>query len=208
MAPGKLEDSPSYYQPLPQDTDTHHHQHQQQNYIVLPIYLPAVRRYSYRRILTYTATVLLLAAALYVLWPSDPDLSVVRLRLSRFHVTAVPRISLDISLDLTVKARNRDIYSLSYNSLAVSIGYRGKKLGFIESSGGHIRGRGSSYFNATLELDGVEILSDTILLIEDLARGVIPLDTVTEVQGHLGFFFFKLPLKVYFLYSCVLYVII
>lgn len=50
--------------------------------------------------------------------------------------------------------------------------------------------------NATLRFDGIEVLSDAILLIEDMARGVIPIDTVTEVEGRLGFFFFELPLKV------------
>ncbi|XP_017249767.1 uncharacterized protein LOC108220494 [Daucus carota subsp. sativus] len=192
MSPGKLEDSSAYYQPLPQSTNPNPNL---QNYVVLPIYIPVPHRLNYRRIFTSAAALLLISAAVYVLWPSDPDLSVVRLRLSEFNAHAFPRVSLDIALDLTVKVRNRDVYSLVYDSLLVSIMYRGSQLGFVESEGGDIRARGASYVNATLRFDGIEVLSDAILLIEDMARGVIPIDTVTEVEGRLGFFFFELPLK-------------
>lgn len=61
---------------------------------------------------------------------------------------------------------------------------------------GRIRARGSSYVDATLDLDGFEIIHDVFYLLEDLARGVIPFDTVTMVEGYLGFFFFNIPLKV------------
>lgn len=190
MSPSKLENSTAYYQPLPQSNNPN-----PQNYVVLPIYIPVPHRLNYRRIFISVATLLLISAALYILWPSDPDLSVVRLRLSKFNAHAFPRVSLDISLDLTVKVRNRDVYSLRYDSMLVSIMYRGNQLGFVESDGGEIRARGSSYVNATLSFDGLEVLSDAILLIEDMAKGLIPIDTVTEVQGQLGFFFFNLPLK-------------
>lgn len=60
-----------------------------------------------------------------------------------------------------------------------------------------MRSRGRSYVNATLELDGLEILHDAFYLIEDLAKGVIPLDTDTEVKGQLGLLFFEIPLKVF-----------
>lgn len=59
-----------------------------------------------------------------------------------------------------------------------------------------MRAMGSSYVDATLELNGVEVISDVILLIEDLARGLVPFDTVTEVRGQLGVFFLQFPLKV------------
>lgn len=78
----------------------------------------------------------------------------------------------------------------------VSIGYRGKKLGFVTSDGGHVRARGSSYVDAMLELDGVEMLTDVVWLLEDLARGLVPFDTVAEIRCQLGVFFFHLPLKV------------
>lgn len=49
--------------------------------------------------------------------------------------------------------------------------------------------------NASLDLDGLEIINDVFFLIEDLARGVIPFDTDTNVNGELGLFFFKIPIE-------------
>lgn len=60
-----------------------------------------------------------------------------------------------------------------------------------------MRARGSSYVNASLELNGLEVIHDVIYLIEDLIRGVIPFDTVTMVKGELGVLFFEIPLKVF-----------
>lgn len=152
------------------------------------------------RCVCIVSTLFILAAAVYLLWPSDPELTVVRLNLDRLHFRTVPTISLDITLDLTVKVRNKDFYSLDYDSLRVAIGYRGDRLGFINSAGGQVRARGSSYVNATLRLDAVEVLSSAIFLIEDLARGSITFDTESEISGKLGLFFVDLPLKVIFCY--------
>lgn len=202
MAPSKLDDPP-YYHPLPPDNNTH--QEQQQNYVAIPIYFPAILRRQWRSLLICASTLILLAVSVYILWPSDPDLKVVRLRLDNLHIRSVPKIALDVKLDLTVKVRNPDLYSMDYESLVVSIGYRGKQLGFVSSDHGHVTARGSSYVNATLELDGVDVLSDFILLLEDLARGSIQFDTVTEVSGLLGLFFFELPLKVTSATSTLIY---
>lgn len=60
-----------------------------------------------------------------------------------------------------------------------------------------MRARGSSYVNASLELNGLEVIHDVIYLIEDLIRGVIPFDTVTMVKGELGVLFFEIPLTVF-----------
>ena len=60
-----------------------------------------------------------------------------------------------------------------------------------------MRARASSYVNATLDLDGLVVIHDVFYLLEDLAKGVIPFETDTQVNGVLGFFFFKIPLKVY-----------
>lgn len=80
----------------------------------------------------------------------------------------------------------------------VSVGYRGRELGYVSSGGGRIRARGSSYVNATLDLDALEIFHDVFYLLADLSKGVIPFDTSTEVVGYLGLFSFKIPLKVCF----------
>ncbi|KAL0354694.1 UNVERIFIED_CONTAM: protein ROLLING AND ERECT LEAF 2 [Sesamum radiatum] len=168
--------------------------------IVLPPYPPPHRhrlfRKSWQRCLFCFATFLLfLIAAAYLLWPSDPELSIVRVRLERIRFHMRPKISLDITMDLTVRVRNQDFYELDYDSLLVAIGYRGKRLGYVTSDGGHIKARGSSYVNATLQLDRVEILSDVVLLIEDLAKGEVTFDTESEITGKLGVVVFDLPLK-------------
>ncbi|KAF8407036.1 hypothetical protein HHK36_006161 [Tetracentron sinense] len=177
-----------YYSPLPPPQE-------QQHYVILSLYSPPNRRRRSRRCLLCFASLVLLAVAIFFLWPSDPDLSVVRLHLNHLRIQKFPFISLDISLPLTIKVRNRDFFSLDYNSLVVSIGYRGKQLGFVNSNQGHVRARGSSYVNATLQFDGIELLFDTFYLLEDLAKGSIAFDTVSEVKGKLGLFFFDFPLK-------------
>ncbi|KAK2984865.1 hypothetical protein RJ640_008630 [Escallonia rubra] len=164
------------------------HHHQPPRYLVFSLH---------RCVVCAVSLLLLLAVATYVLWPSDPDLEVVRLNLDRIHIRTSPPVTLHIELDLTIKVRNPDHYSMNYRSLVVSMWYRGKGLGFVSLSGGHVRPRGESYVDATLELDGVEVMSDVFLLLEDVARGSIPFDTVTEVRGGLlGLSFFLLPLKV------------
>lgn len=70
----------------------------------------------------------------------------------------------------------------------------------MKSAGGQVKARGSSYVNATLRLDAVEVLGSAIFLIEDLARGSITFDTESEISGKLGLFFVDLPLKVIFFY--------
>ena len=54
--------------------------------------------------------------------------------------------------------------------------------------------------DAELKLDGIGI-SDVFYLLEDIARGSIPFDTVTEVDGQLRVLFFDIPVDVS---SCIL----
>lgn len=203
MTSSKRSDPPScvpppdpYYHPLL--TDPHFHSQPQPHYVVvLPRYYNPVSYYCrlLRRRAICLAILLLLAGAVYLLWPSDPDVSIVRVHLHRFRIRTFPIISLDVNLHLTVKIRNKDLYSLDYDSLTVSIGYRGKQLGLVKSNHGHVRARGSSYVNASLALSGVEILADVIPLLEDVRRGEISFDTVSEVDGQLGLFFVKIPIE-------------
>ena len=168
-----------------------------QNVVVL---LPRYRRNPRRRrCLLYSFCLLLfllLAAAVFLLYPSDPDIRLARIRLNRIKIRTDPRPVLDISFSLTVRVRNRDFFSLSYDSLLVSVGYRGRQLGMVAAAGGRIGARRSSYVDATLTVDGFEVIYDAFYLIEDLAKGVIPFDTETRVEGKLGLFFFDIPLKV------------
>ncbi|XP_057773000.1 uncharacterized protein LOC130992401 isoform X2 [Salvia miltiorrhiza] len=197
MTAKKQSDAASFQQPLlvdplsPQPQPTPY---------VLPQYPPPNRprllRRAWRRCIFCLAIFLLfLVAAVYLLWPSNPELSVVRFRLDRLQFHTTPTISLDATLDLTIKIENPDMYSLDYDSLLVAIGYRGKQLGYVTSDRGSVMARESSYVNATLQLDGVEILTDVILLIEDLAKGAVVFDTTSVISGRLGFFFFDLPLE-------------
>ncbi|XP_062090760.1 uncharacterized protein LOC133797021 [Humulus lupulus] len=169
-----------------------------QNVVVLPYYRPPPRNrtnHLLRQCLCYAAAFLFFSAVVYFFYPSDPKLQLARVHLNRVRVNSSPYLTLDLSFSLTVKVYNRDFFSLNYDSLVVSVGYRGRVLGFVKSAGGRIRARGSSYVNATLDLNGFEVIQDVFYLIEDLARGVIPFDTVTEVDGNLGLFFFNIPLK-------------
>lgn len=196
MTSSKFSDpSPTPYDPLP----TYPQPPQQPQYIiVLPHYYRSPRqllRVACRRYIYSAAVLILLAAAVFFLWPSDPDVSIARLRLRHLKIHTFPKIALDVTLDVTVRIRNKDFYSVNFRSVAVAIGYRGKQLGYVTSDYGKIRARASSYINATLELNDISIFSDIIPLIEDLARGSITFDTVTQIGGELGLFLFDIPIK-------------
>ncbi|GAB2269420.1 hypothetical protein Dimus_004337 [Dionaea muscipula] len=194
MAPSKLD--PQDYTPIPQSLP---HQPPPQNYIILPFFYPTStprrHRRRYRGIIFAAISLILLSISVYILWPSDPELKISRLSLHRVSVQTHPRISIDVSLNATVRVRNRALYSMDYERLEVALGYRGEKLGHVTSTGGHVSSRGSSYVDAVVEFDGVEVLFDWIYLVEDLAKGMIPFDTVTQLTGRLGFFHFQLPIQ-------------
>ncbi|KAG8491598.1 hypothetical protein CXB51_014784 [Gossypium anomalum] len=169
-----------------------------QNVVVLPVYYPR-HNDNYRCLrhcLAFTSVILLLSSALFLLYPSDPTLELARLQLNHVGVNTSPKLTLDLSFSLTIRVRNRDFFSLDYDKLVVSVGYRGRELGLVSSEGGRVRARGSSYVNATLDLDGFEVVHDVIYLLSDWAKGVVPFDTNTKVDGDLGLFLFKIPLKV------------
>ncbi|XP_020096001.1 uncharacterized protein LOC109715432 [Ananas comosus] len=137
------------------------------------------------------------AAALFILWPSDPDVGVARLRLDRLHVGPPPLAAIDLHLRLDIRVRNPDFFALDYRSVVTSVSYRRRPLGSLAAAGagGRVRARGVSYLDAELRLDGIEVLDDAVYLIEDLARGSIPFDAVTEVEGTLALFSFQIPVK-------------
>lgn len=107
-----------------------------------------------------------------------------------------PRVAIDVSMLVRIKVRNGDVYSMDYEELEVGVGYRGKRLGEVRFLQGHVRAFGSSYVDAEVEFSGVGLFSDVVLLLEDLAKGTVPFDTVTEVRGKLGILFFHFPLQV------------
>ncbi|XP_076923842.1 uncharacterized protein LOC143586108 [Bidens hawaiensis] len=108
-------------------------------------------------------------------------------------VHAAP-ISLDIELAVRIKVRNPDVYSLNYESLNVTVEYRGEQLGFVTSDDGSVKAFGTSYVDATLVLNGAEVISESIHLIEDLIKGSVPFTTTSEIRGSLGILLFNLPI--------------
>ncbi|KFK35787.1 hypothetical protein AALP_AA4G036600 [Arabis alpina] len=100
-----------------------------------------------------------------------------------------------MTLLVTLKVTNADVYSFDFTALDVAVDYRGKTLGHVSSDGGHVTAFGSSFLEAETELDGVTVFADVIHLIHDLAKGSVEFDTVTETNGKLGVFFFRFPLK-------------
>lgn len=97
---------------------------------------------------------------------------------------------------MRIKIRNPDVYSLSYKSLNVSVEYRGEELGFVTSDDGNVKAFGTSFIDATLVLNGYEVVSEAVFLIEDLFRGEIPFTTTSEIRGSLGVLLFNLPISV------------
>jgi hypothetical protein len=85
-----------------------------------------------------------------------------------------------------------------------SVSYRGKHLGSVSAAGGMVQARGESNLEAELQLDGVRVVDEFVYLIEDLRKGSVPLDTVTEVEGSLGVIFAEIPVKVDFFYTTTL----
>ncbi|EEC75999.1 hypothetical protein OsI_13134 [Oryza sativa Indica Group] len=122
--------------------------------------------------------------------------SVARLRLAHVSVSARPTVRVTISAALKVRVRNPDLFALDYGRLDVDIGYRGAPLGRVTSGGGRVRARAVSYIDANLSLDGISVVEDAIYLLEDLARGSVPFDTVAEVEGHVHLFFLSIPVKI------------
>ncbi|TKY48151.1 Late embryogenesis abundant protein, LEA-14 [Spatholobus suberectus] len=160
----------------------HHHQ----NHVVL----------SRRFVVTCALGLLLLASTLYIFWPSDPDLKIVGLKLRRIKVHPVPPITVDISMILTLRVHNADVYSMDFGAINVAVAYRGKMLGHVSSRHVHVRARGSSYVDADVDFAGISVLPELVLLLEDLAKGIVPFDTVSQTRGQLGLFFFHFPMKV------------
>ncbi|XP_019436643.1 PREDICTED: uncharacterized protein LOC109343000 [Lupinus angustifolius] len=193
------------YSPLPSNPNSPNYPYPpSQNVVVL---LPSYHRHRNRSfcLLYSLIALLILAAATFFLYPSDPKIHLARIRLNRVAIRTKPKPVLDISFSVTVQARNRDFFSVSYDSLAIAVGYRNREVGSVSSSGGgEIKARGSSYIDATLSVDGFEVIHDAFYLIEDFAKGVIPFDANTRFEGKLGLFFFNVPLKA--TVSCGVYV--
>lgn len=179
-------------------------------YVVLPPAPHLNNRRRNRRLLAYAAALaislgLFLGAAFYFFWPSQPGIQVISVNFNDVNFetasqsgSIVPRLFMNISMDMAVKVSNKDYFSLEYDKLDIGLGYRGRRIGVVESEGGRLPARHTSYVNSTLELDGIEILHDIVYLLEDLVRKELPLDTVVGFNGSVHVLFAKIPLKVGF----------
>ncbi|XP_028775889.1 uncharacterized protein LOC114732719 [Neltuma alba] len=168
-------------------------QQKYQNDVVLAFYTSSAARRQ--RVIAWAVGVVLLLGLVFICWPSGPVLKIERLKLNRIKVHTLPRLTVDISMLVRVRVHNGGVYSMTYKSLDVAVGYRGKKLGHVKSQHGHVRAKGSSYVDARLEFTGIRVLSDVVFFLEDLAKGAVPFDTSTEVEGSLGLLFFGFPME-------------
>ncbi|AES68023.2 late embryogenesis abundant protein [Medicago truncatula] len=132
---------------------------------------------------------------MYIFYPSDPYLKIVRLKLKKIKVHRVPHITVDISMLFTLRVQNVDVYSMDFGAVDVAVSYRGKPLGHVTSKNGHVRAMGSSFVDADAEFSGIGVLPEIVLLLEDLAKGMVPFDTVSQVRGKMGILFFYFPIK-------------
>lgn len=176
-------------------------------YVVLPPAPHLHNRLRSRRLLAYAASLvvslgLFLGAAFYLFWPSQPGIQVIGVNFNNFSFqtasqpgSLVPRLFLNISMDMVLKVHNKDYYSLEYDSLDVGLGYRGRRIGVVESEGGYLPARHTAYVNSTLDLDGIEVLHDVVYLLKDLVSKELPLDTVAAFNGSVSVLFTKIPIE-------------
>jgi len=175
-------------------------------YVILDSAPPPPRRGDVR-LLTYAGygvlSIVIILVAAYFVWPSDPRIEVVRMGLNKiewrpekFPGSFLPRIFLNLSMELTVKVTNKDYLGVYYDHVNVGIAYRGEKIGRVTSeNSAYIPPRGTAYVDATLDIHGIQVLADVIYLLEDIARGHIPLQTVTDFDGYIRLFSLKVPLQ-------------
>lgn len=187
--------------PPPSPPDHHHHLLHQPpqpfgNYVVLPSYFsPGNNRRCQINLHTLFLLLGILSLSLFILWPSDPDLKIVRLKLKHLRIHTRPHISVDLSVATTVMVSNHDAFSIDFDGLHVAIWYRGKELGHVTSMEGHVKAWGSSYVNAVAEFNGVQIIHDWVHLLEDVVKGTVSFDTVSTFNGRLRLYFVQIPLK-------------
>ncbi|MED6120058.1 hypothetical protein PIB30_017507 [Stylosanthes scabra] len=137
-------------------------------------------------ILKTTLVTLLCLAAIFVLWPGEPDVRLTQLSVRRVKATAV------FTLSVTVKVRNGDVYWMDLKEVDVGMKYRGRKLGHVESGRWHVRGWGWCHVYGDLEFSGLPPV-DAVHLIEDMKKGSALFHAVAEVSGQLGILGYRFP---------------
>ncbi|CAN1164672.1 hypothetical protein LINPERPRIM_LOCUS33311, partial [Linum perenne] len=136
-----------------------------------------------------TLTLLLLASlTTYAFWSSDPTLTIVRLWLTKVKIRTFPILNIDIKMNVTVEVQNADVYAAELRKTDVEAMYRGKTIEVVRSvKGSVIRAYATSYLEVKMNLNGIGVIADELLLIQDLKTGEAPFGTVVEVAGKFGF---------------------
>ncbi|CAN0878265.1 hypothetical protein LINGRAHAP2_LOCUS12381 [Linum grandiflorum] len=164
------------------------------------VFYTSRRRQRRRTLLTAVAgslaLLLLLLASAYEFWPSDPILTIARLRLTEVKIHKFPILHIDITMNVTMEVKNADVYAAALRKMDVEVMYRGKTIGEVKiGKEVVIRAYATSYVEAEMKLNGIGVIADALLLIGDLKKGKVPFGTVVEVGGKFGFLWFGFPLK-------------
>ncbi|MQL71045.1 hypothetical protein Taro_003381 [Colocasia esculenta] len=148
-------------------------------------------------LLALLTAALLLGAAVFLFWPCGPDVRLAHVHLRSIRVSPSRHGGVAVDVDVRVKAlvHNPNAFSLRYEGVIVEVGYRGRRLGWVVAGGAVLRARASSYVKARVRVEGVWVVEDTAYLIEDMARGRIPLDAVARVKGRIHLLSVGIPIK-------------
>ncbi|KAJ3670209.1 hypothetical protein LUZ60_010533 [Juncus effusus] len=196
-----MEENPQPTSPLLPPTLPYYATQPPHPYILLPSHAVFCLRIRRRRpppsscCLVPLLSLFLLVPLFVFLYPTDPDIKITKLHLTHLRISPPPRASFDLKLTVRTHVKNPNFFGMEYKCLNSSVSYRGKELGQVVAAGGTVRARGDSKLKADVEIDGVRVLDEVVFLIEDLAKGSVPLVTVTEVEGLIGVFFFRIPVK-------------
>ena len=139
------------------------------------------------------------------IWPWYPELKIERMEVKRVKVRPVPPVGADVSISMSVRVRNRDIYWMEMREVDVGMKYRRKKMGHVELKGWQVKGWSSTHVEA--EVVFAELPSSQVpYLLEDVAKGKVYFRTVVELSGQFGILSFRTPLPLEFkVYILIIY---
>ncbi|KAG4399309.1 hypothetical protein JHK82_021946 [Glycine max] len=147
--------------------------------------------------LKWMVFVVVCVACVVGIWPWYPELKIERMEVKRVKVRPVPPVGADVSISMSVRVRNRDIYWMEMREVDVGMKYRRKKMGHVELKGWQVKGWSSTHVEA--EVVFAELPSSQVpYLLEDVAKGKVYFRTVVELSGQFGILSFRTPLPLEF----------
>lgn len=155
--------------------------------------------------LKWMVFVVVCVACVVGIWPWYPELKIERMEVKRVKVRPVPPVGADVSISMSVRVRNRDIYWMEMREVDVGMKYRRKKMGHVELKGWQVKGWSSTHVEA--EVVFAELPSSQVpYLLEDVAKGKVYFRTVVELSGQFGILSFRTPLPLEFkVYILIIY---